>query len=78
MKDVKAGEKLDVLDTEHIWCTAVVELKIKAANKQPLLYLHYEGWSRKYDEYMFITNRRIAPNGVYTQRNDIPRYKMSS
>lgn len=76
--DVKAGDKLDALDTEHIWCSAIVELKIRAENKKPLLYLHYEGWSRKYDEYMFITSRRLAPVGTYTKRNDIPRYKMSN
>lgn len=68
VENVKAGDKLDVLDTEHIWCQAVVELKIRTSNKKPLLYLHYDGWSRKYDEYMFITSRRIAPNGTYTKR----------
>lgn len=26
--EVKAGTKLDVLDTEYIWCKAMVELKI--------------------------------------------------
>jgi hypothetical protein len=31
--EVKAGDKIDVLDTEHIWCTAIVELKIKTASK---------------------------------------------
>jgi hypothetical protein len=65
-----------VLDTEHIWCSAIVELKIKTASKKPLLYIHYEGWSRKYDEYIFVSNRRIAPVGTYTQRSDIPRYKL--
>jgi hypothetical protein len=78
VQDIKAGDRIDVLDTEHIWCSAIVELKIKTASKQPLLYVHYEGWSRKYDEYMFVTNRRIAPMGTYTKRNDIPRYKLPS
>ena len=53
VKFVKPGDKLDVLDTEHIWCSAIVELKIRAAGKIPLLHLHYEGWNRKYDEYMY-------------------------
>jgi len=26
--EVKPGDKLDVLDTEYIWCVATVELKI--------------------------------------------------
>ena len=42
-----------MLDTEHIWCNATCEMKIMAENKVPLLYVHYEGWSRKYDEYLF-------------------------
>lgn len=75
---MKAGDRIDVLDTEHIWCSAVVELKIKTAEKPPLLYIHYEGWNRKYDEYLFISNRRLAPNGTYTKRNDIPRYKLDN
>lgn len=69
---------LDVKDTEHIWCTATVELKIQTENREPLLYLHYSGWSRKYDEYMYQSSSRIAPLGFYTSRKDIPRYKMSA
>jgi len=38
--------------------------------------MHYDGWSRKYDEYMYIGSRRLAPNGLYTKRADIPRYRM--
>jgi hypothetical protein len=50
---VKPETRLDVLDTEHIWCTAVVELKINTVeSKTPLLLIHYEGWSRKYDEFL--------------------------
>lgn len=74
---MKPGEKLDVLDTEHIWCTAIVELKIQASQQTtPLLLVHYDGWSRKYDEYLLLTSKRIAPNGLYTTRTDIPRYRM--
>ena len=66
-----------MLDTEHIWCNAVVELRIQAeSRKQPLLLVHYDGWSRKYDEYLFAGSKRLAPLGLYTSRNDIPRYRM--
>ena len=34
-----------------------------------------KGWSRKYDEYMYLNSRRIAPFGLYTSRSDIPRYQ---
>ena len=40
--NVKPGDKIDALDTEYIWCKAVVELKIQAKGRQPLLFLHYE------------------------------------
>ena len=42
VKEVKAGDKVDALDTEYIWCKAQVELKIRAKGRQPLLYLHYD------------------------------------
>ena len=42
LKDVKAGDKVDVRDTEYIWCVGTVELKITSANRSPLLYIHYE------------------------------------
>ena len=76
VKEVKAGDKLDVRDTEYVWCKAVVELKIISKKRKPLLYVHYEGWNRKYDEYLYIDSPRIAPFGFYTSRNDIPKYHM--
>lgn len=76
VKLVKAGQKLDVCDTEHIWCKATIELVIKTQNRKDLLYVHYEGWNRKYDEYMYIDSHRIAPLGFYTSRTDIPVYRM--
>jgi len=65
-----------VLDTEHIWCKAIVELKISSENREPLVLLHYEGWSRKFDEYLHMNSRRLAPFGLYTDRTDIPCYKI--
>ena len=73
---VQPGEKLDVCDTEYIWCKATVELVIRSACRKDLLYLHYEGWNRKYDEYMYIDSHRISPLGLYTNRGDIPVYRM--
>jgi aminopeptidase-like protein len=75
---IKAGDKLDVRDTEYIWCIGFVELKISTLDRPPLLYIHYDGWNRKFDEYMFITSDRLAPFGTYTSRNDIPRYSMNN
>lgn len=76
VQTVKAGDKIDVNDTENIWCRATVELVIKTQSRQNLLYLHYEGWNRKYDEYIYQDSHRIAPLGFYTNRSDIPIYRM--
>lgn len=35
-----------------------------------------QGWNRKYDEYLYITSKRLAPFGTYTKRMDIPKYYM--
>jgi hypothetical protein len=69
VKNVKAGQIIDCLDTEHIWCPATVELKIQSErSKEPLILVHYEGWSRKYDELLNISSKRVAPKGLYTDR----------
>jgi hypothetical protein len=39
-----------------------------------LLYIHYEGWNRCYDEYIPADSERIAPLKLYTSRTDIPKY----
>jgi hypothetical protein len=65
-----------VRDTEFIWCKGTVELKITSSKHEPLLYIHYEGWNRKYDEYIYQNSKRVAPLGFFTSRTDIPRYYM--
>ena len=72
------------MDTEHIWCIGVVEIKIITKGRKPLLYIHYEvsicffkrfqGWNRRFDEYIYLDSKRVAPLGTYTTRRDIPRY----
>ena len=42
IEDVGTGEKIDIMDTEHIWCVGVVEIKIITKSRKPLLYIHYE------------------------------------
>lgn len=71
---VNAGDKIDVLDSEKIWCQAVIELKFTSVSRAPLFYIHYIGWSRKYDESIYANSKRIAPFGLYTSREDLPRY----
>lgn len=76
LQSVKPGEQVDACDTEYIWCKATVELVVKTPNRKDLVYIHYEGWNRKYDEYLYIDSHRLAPLGYYTARTDIPVYRM--
>mmetsp|Transcript_9972 Transcript_9972/g.7502 ORF Transcript_9972/g.7502 Transcript_9972/m.7502 type:complete len:106 (+) Transcript_9972:939-1256(+) len=45
-------------------------------NREQLFYIYYEGWNRKYDEYIYKSSGRLAPLGTYTNRTDIPKYQM--
>lgn len=73
--NISIGDKIDVRDTEYIWCTGSVERILKSRyNWADLYFIHYEGWSRCYDEYIPADSDRIAPHGFYTSRNDIPKY----
>eukprot|EP00347_Sterkiella_histriomuscorum_P005292 403357159 len=76
-KLIKAGDKIDVRDTEYVWCVGIIQYKISVTNsKFPLLYIHYDGWNKKYDEYLYSNSMRVAPLQTYTSRPDIPRYYM--
>lgn len=75
LKNVKIGDKVDVRDTEYIWWTGWVEKILKSKyNCADLLYIHYDGWSRCYDEYIPADSDRVSPLTLYTGRNDIPKY----
>jgi hypothetical protein len=53
-------------------------MKIESPNRMPLLIIHYEGWNKYYDEIVPINSPRIAPFGLYTSREDIPKYQLKS
>jgi len=63
---VEVGDKIDVRDTEYIWCVGAVNIKIESPNKDALLIVHYEGWNKYFDEVIKQSSARIAPLGVYT------------
>lgn len=50
IESIEVGEKVDIRDTEYIWCAGLVKMKIESANKEPLLVVHYEGWNQYFDE----------------------------
>ena len=75
LKNVKIGDRIDVRDTEYIWWTGWVEKILKSKyNWADLLYVHYDGWSRCYDEYIPADSDRVSPLSLYTGRVDIPKY----
>lgn len=68
---------LDAKDTEHIWCKVKV-LNIFSHNQKTDLLIHFEGWNEIYDEVININSQRLAPYNFFSQREDIPRYRLSS
>lgn len=74
LRNSAVGMKVDALDTEGIWCSAVIRLKIDKGEKFPFLYIHYAGWDSSYDEIISEDSYRVAPAGFYTSKN-IPRYR---
>ncbi|OMJ80816.1 hypothetical protein SteCoe_18872 [Stentor coeruleus] len=77
LSNTKVGMKIDALDTEGVWCSAVIRLKIDNGEKIPSLYIHYAGWDSSYDEIILENSYRLAPSGFYTSKN-IPKYIMGS
>ena len=78
VENVECGERIDIRDTEYIWCEGRVKIKIEAANKENLVVVHYEGWNKYYDEIIKINSPRLAPFGTYSSRKDIPKYHLKA
>jgi Zinc finger, C3HC4 type (RING finger) len=74
LKETKVGMKVDVLDTEGIWCSGIIKFKIDNGEKFPFLYIHYIGWDKSFDEVINQSSNRLAPLGFFTSRS-IPRYR---
>lgn len=49
---------------------------VESVDKEPILAIHYDEWNRWYDEFLPISSPRLARLGFYTNRDDIPKYKM--
>lgn len=66
--------KLDVLDTEQIWCVGVVKQIFANPAHGSTLLIHYKGWDPMYDEFICERSSRLARLGYYTDREGIPQY----
>lgn len=74
---MEVGEKVDVRDTDYIWCIGTVRMVVESISHEPIVAIHYEGWNMWYDEFLPLNSARIARLGFYTARDDIPKYKMN-
>ena len=46
-KDLQVGHFIDAKDTVNNWCVAIIE---KLDHETSEVSVHFEGWSKKYDE----------------------------
>lgn len=75
LNKAKIGDKVDLRDTEFIWCTGSIEKILKSKyNWADIYYVHYDEWNKWYDEYIPSDSERIAPLKFFTSRTDIPKY----
>lgn len=69
----KEGDMLDAKDTANRWLVATV-VKIDPTNSTRL-FVHYEGWDDKWNEWFTVSSPRVAPIGTHTSsRFKFPLY----
>lgn len=56
------GQRVDAKDSVNKWCPAVVR-QVTASR----VLIHYEGWSKKWDEWFEIDSSRLDAFGAHTQ-----------
>ena len=77
LKNFDVDSKIDVRDTEYVWCIGRIKAVVSFPRSPKYIYVHYEGWDKIFDEYFSEHSERIAPLGFFTNRKDIPRYILS-
>ena len=60
---LSVGSIVDVKDRTSIWLNGVVRDVDHDA-----VYIHYLGWTKKYDEWIELDSQRLAPNGLYAKK----------
>jgi hypothetical protein len=51
LSELSVNDFIDVLDTTNKWAVARI---ISLDNKENKIKVHYEGWSERYDEVLFL------------------------
>lgn len=58
--ELDIDSKVDVRDTNHIWCVGKIGLIIEQMNKDTLYVVHFEGKPASEDEVIQKTSERLA------------------
>ena len=74
---LKIGVKVDIRDTELIWCKGEIkDIYYKKDNEVEAVLVHYTQWHKMYDEVIYFPSSRIAPLDFFTNRADISCYTL--
>ena len=80
---IKVGSEIDCRDTANIWCQSrILEVDdSRSQSPETLIKVRFIGWNEIYDEFIPITSMRLAPKGLFTNREgrftltqDLPKY----
>ena len=72
--EIKAGDQLDIKDQVGKWCVAKV-LDVDLSNRK--IYVHYEGWGDKWNEWIIMDPSRLAKYKTYTEGYTGPKGQSS-
>lgn len=64
-RDFQVGEFIDASDSVQKWCVARVVDK-----RENEIYIHYEGWSDRWNEWIPINSERLAPYRTRSKGRD--------
>ncbi len=62
-RELKLGQWIDVKDTIDQWLEAEV---IDVNKEEKRVLVHYNGWGRRWDEWLDMKSRKIAPFRSHT------------
>lgn len=71
---IEAGMKVDVRDADYIWCKGRIYRTLNKYQDKKIkcMIVKYDKSNKK--EEFPENSQRIAPEGFFTQRDDIPKY----
>lgn len=55
-RDYAVGDLIDVIDTVYKWYPCII---LKVDQKEKTVFIHYYGWTARYDEWIKLTSARL-------------------